>query len=460
MFLNVTTLIKFVLLNLVFIMALGSVLTWMERRQSAYIHDRVGPTRADIPMFGHKFTAWGLIHILADAVKSLFKEPFVPGSADPGLFKLAPLIPFVVTMVVMALVPFGPDIRTIDVPFIGNWLVQNYPEYPVIPMQIARLDAGLLVAFAVSSLSIYGVALAGWASNNRYAMLGGLRAAAQAISYEVALGLTVVGTFIVFGSTELAQIVRDQSGGLFWGLPAWGIFVQPFGAMLFLVAGIAESKRTPFDLPEGESEIVGFFLEYSSMAFALFMLSEYVEVAVLASIFTVLFFGGWQLPWIMGESSLYLGFTSVELSSFWIGILGFLVFCTKVFLLSAFQLQIRWTLPRFRYDQLMRLGWKNLLPLALVNIFVTAGLVWVDPTLKLSGYVGLGLVAIFAMVVIAGPKRVPAHAGHDAGHGHGAAHDAHAAHAGHTAHGDAHAPAAAGGDSVHGHAAAMPHPIS
>jgi len=447
MFLIVTTLIKFLLLNLVFIMTLGAVLTWMERRQSAYIHDRVGPTRADIPIFGRRVTAWGLIHILADAVKSLFKEPFVPGSADAGIFKVAPLIPFVVTMVVMALVPFGPDIRTIDVPLIGQWLARTYPEYPVIPMQIARLDAGLLVALAVSSLSIYGVALAGWASNNRYALLGGLRASAQAISYEIALGLTVVGAFIVFGSTELAQIVRDQSVGLFWGLPTWGIFVQPFGATLFLVAGIAESKRTPFDLPEGESEIVGYFLEYSSMAFALFMLSEYIEVAVLASIFAVLFFGGWQLPWVLGDSSVNLGFWSwSEVSSFWIGVLGFLVFSVKVFLLSAFQLQIRWTLPRFRYDQLMRLGWKNLLPLALVNIFATAGLVWIDPTLKLAGYVGLGLVAIFAMVVIAGPKRATEHA-HDAGHGHGGGHDD-----AHGAHGDAR-----GSDAVHGHAAAAAH---
>jgi NADH-quinone oxidoreductase subunit H len=403
-FVIVTTLIKFVVIELLFLLPLASLLTWMERRQSAYLQDRIGPTRADITLFGHRFTLWGLIHVVADAVKMFFKEPFVPGKADRTLFKLAPLVPFTVTLIVMSLVPFGPDITTGDVPLIGAWLVAHYPGYPTIPLQIARIDAGLLMVFAVSSLGIYGITMAGWASNNRYALIGGLRAAAQAISYEVALGLTAVGVFMAYGTTELSQVVAGQSQHLFAGVPAWGFFVQPLGAVLFFVAAVAESKRTPFDLPEGESEIIGYFVEYSSMAFGLFMLTEYLEVAVLSAVFVTLFLGGWQVPW----------FFASELSSFWLGLIGMAVFGLKVLVLSAFQLQIRWTLPRFRYDQLMRLGWKNLLPLALINIFVTAALIWFDPSLKLAAYVGMGMMAIFILVVLSGPRLAPARSVHPA----------------------------------------------
>ncbi|MBN1959860.1 MAG: NADH-quinone oxidoreductase subunit H [Deltaproteobacteria bacterium] len=394
-FLIITTLIKLIIIEFLFLLPLAAILTWMERRQSAYIQDRVGPTRAGITIFNHRFTLWGLIHIVADAIKMFFKEPFIPAKADKIFFKLAPLIPFAISLIIMALVPFGPDIKCIDIPIIGTWLLTNFPEYSNITLQIARVDTGLLLVFAISSLSIYGIILAGWASNNRYALLGGLRAVAQAISYEITLGLTIVGIFIIFGTAELSQIVAAQQQPLFTSLPTWGVFVQPLGAVFFFIAAIAESKRLPFDLPEGESEIIGYFVEYSSMAFGMFMLGEYLEIVVLSAVFTTLFFGGWHLPIII----------NLQINSFLAAILGMIIFGVKVFLLSALQLQIRWTLPRFRYDQLMRLGWKNILPIALANIFITAGLVWIDPTYKLAAYFGMGLTIIFIILVIIGPRR-------------------------------------------------------
>ncbi len=404
----VTTIIKFVLINLLFLLPLAAVLTWMERRQSAFIQDRVGPTRAYIPIFGRRITAFGLIHVLADSLKMFFKESFVPARADRFLFKLAPLLPFAVALVLMALIPFGPDIATRDVPLIGEYLARRYPEHPIIPMQIARLDAGMLLVFAIAALGIYGVVLGGWASNNRYALLGSLRAAAQAVSYEVTLGLSLVGVFLMFGSTELSRIVAGQSASILGAVPAWGIIVQPLGALLFFVAAIAENKRTPFDLPEAESEIIGYFVEYSSMGFGMFMLSEYLEVGVLSSLFVTLFLGGHELPWVIGASSVNLGLVSLKLSSFGVAVAGMLVFGVKVFLVAAFGLQLRWTLPRFRYDQLMRLGWKSLLPLALVNILISAVLFYLDPSLQLAAIFGFALAGAFLLVVWLGPTKRPA----------------------------------------------------
>jgi NADH-quinone oxidoreductase subunit H len=396
MVLIVATLIKFGLFAVLFALVLAAVLTWMERRQSAYSQDRLGPTRAHFfKLFGKPFVLFGLIHIVADAVKMLFKEPFVPRDADRAVYKLAPLIGFVTSLVILALIPFGPDLVT--------------ESWGAIPLQVARLDAGVLIALAVGSLGIYGAALAGWASNNRFALLGGMRASAQSISYEIALGLTLVGILIAYGSTEFSVIVNAQNGLLYGFLPNWGFFIQPLGATLFFVAATAETKRTPFDLPEGESEIIGYFVEYSSMGFGLFMLGEYVEIVVLACMFATLFLGGWQFPYLIGNTStafdsffLSIGFTNIA----WLRpLLGMMVFAVKVFLLCALQLQIRWTLPRFRYDQLMRLGWKTLLPLALVNIFVTAVLVWWDPSLMLLANVGMAIILLFVLVVVAGPRR-------------------------------------------------------
>ena len=409
MFLIVSTVIKFGLFAVVFGLGLAAVLTWMERRQSAYSQDRLGPTRAHFfKLFGKPFVLFGFIHIVADLLKMLFKEPFVPRDADRSVFNVAPLIGFATSLVILSLIPFGPDLDSRGWGTILRGLVDT-SSWGVIPLQVVRLDVGVLWALAVGSLGIYGVALAGWASNNRFALLGGMRASAQSISYEIVLGLTIVGVLIAYGSTEFSAIVDAQNGLRYGFLPNWGIFIQPLGATLFFIAATAETKRTPFDLPEGESEIIGYFVEYSSMGFGMFMLGEFVEIVVLACMFVTLFLGGWQFPYLIGETSTsldhffrVLGFTDVS----WVRPLaGMLTFSIKVFLVCALQVQIRWTLPRFRYDQLMRLGWKSMLPLALVNIFVTAGLFWWDPSLAVLANVGVLLMILCGLVVVAGPRR-------------------------------------------------------
>jgi NADH-quinone oxidoreductase subunit H len=406
MFLLVSTLIKFGFI-FAFAVSLAAVLTWMERRQSAYAQDRLGPTRAHfLKIRGKPWVLFGLFHVMADGAKMFFKEPVVPRAADKTLFKMAPLVGWTTVILTLALIPFGPDIDTSTwgTLTVFGWEVST-KGWGAIPLQIARVDAGILIVFAIGSLGVYAAALAGWASNNRFALLGGLRASAQSVSYEVALGLTAVGVLIAYGSTELGAIAYAQEGLLFGFLPAWGVFIQPLGAVLFFVAATAETKRTPFDMPEGESEIVGYFLEYSSMGFGMFMLSEFVEIVILAMVFTTLFLGGWQLPWIIGDSSVnFFNLFTVE-GSVAVAIAGTLVFCIKTFFICALQLQIRWTLPRFRYDQVMRLGWKVLLPLALVNIFVTALLVWWDPSLQVLASLSIAIILLFVLVVIAGPRR-------------------------------------------------------
>jgi NADH-quinone oxidoreductase subunit H len=393
----VTTVGKFAVLVLGFVLPLASVLTWMERRQSAFSQDRLGPHRAHFfTVFGKPFTAFGLLHVVADAIKMFFKEPFAPRAADKLVFHIAPAIGFVTSMMIMGLVPFGPDIHT---GLGGLW--------ETIPLQIARLDSGLLLVFALGSLGIYGAALAGWSSNNRFALLGGLRASAQGVSYEIALGLTVVGLLMAGGTTELSALIEVQSGSAFYGyLPRWGIFLQPMGAMLFLVAAIAETKRVPFDLPEGESEIIGYFMEYSAMGFGLFMLGEFVEIITLSALFTTLFLGGWQLPGVLVDQSLHLGPLSFSLGPWVYGLVGMGIFASKVFLMCVLQLQIRWTLPRFRYDQLMNLGWKSLLPLSLVNIFATALLIYFDPSLNSLVHFGVLQIVGFFLVTLAGPRQL------------------------------------------------------
>lgn len=390
-FYALTTLVKFAVLIVGFVLPMASVLTWMERRQSAYSQDRLGPHRAHFfKLFGRPLTLGGLVHVGADAIKMLFKEPFQPPSADKLIFQIAPAIGFVSSILVMSLIPFGPDIHT-------GWQA----PWDVIPMQIVHVDTSLLLVFAFGSLGIYGTALAGWSSNNKFALLGGLRASAQSVSYEVALGLTVVGMLMLGGTTELGALITQQAGTVLFGLvPRWGLFTQPLAAVLFFVAAMAETKRAPFDMPEAESEIIGYFVEYSSMGFGLFMLGEFVEVVVLAGLFTTLFLGGWQLPYGLAP-------VAANQSPWLFGLFGMFVFISKIFLMCAFQLQVRWTLPRFRYDQVMQLGWKGLLPLSMGNIFVTALLLWWDPTLDILAAVSCAMIALFALVVLAGPRQTP-----------------------------------------------------
>ncbi len=332
-------LLKFALFGLCFVMLVAAVLTWVERKQSALIQDRIGPARANIG----PIRLFGLLHLAADGIKSFVKEDFIPDTPNPTIFKLAPLLGFTPAFMMIAVIPFGP----------GDQMI------------ISNASFGMLFIFAISSLSVYSAALAGWASNSGWAMLGALRGAAQMISYEVSMGLSLIGIFMVYESVNLQQIVVAQ-GGYFWGvIPAWGIVTQPLAFVLFLTAAIAETKRAPFDMPEGESELVaGYFTEYSAMRFAMFPLSEFIGIVVVAAVISVLFFGGWQIPWVH-EIAWLRG------SGYLLTALQICAFAAKVIFFCWVQLMLRWTLPRFRYDQLMNLGWKVLLPLSLANVAIT-----------------------------------------------------------------------------------------
>lgn len=343
-------------------------LTWAERRQSAFIQDRIGPNRAGIDLFGKRITVLGLMHPLADALKMITKEDTINVRVDRFLFNIAPIISMVPALVTFAVVPFGPDFK------IGDH---------VLSLQVARIDAGALYIFAVSSLAVFGVTLAGYASASRLAMMGGLRASAQMISYEVTMGLSVMGLFLVYGSLEPYEMVLQQGELLGGWLPAWGIFMQPLAFILFFTAAVAENKRTPFDLAEGESEIVGYFVEYSGMKFGMFFTGEYIEVIVIAGLLTTFFFGGWQVPYLMdaGVAGLstpgfaFPGGATWEIGELAATVLRFGAFMVKLLFFMWLQLMLRWTLPRFRYDQVMTLGWRKLLPLSLINLVITAAVV-------------------------------------------------------------------------------------
>ena len=353
----------------------------------------------------------------------LTKEAFRPRGASKLLFNLGPMLAFAPVFALFAVVPAGPTLKVFDQP---------------VMMVATNLDFGLLFLFAIASLAVYGTSLAGWASNNKFALLGGVRASSQMISYEVALGLSLVGMMIAFSTVKLAgadgmsemqmqYLWSTKVGGVLdVGLPAWGIFLQPLGFLLFFAAAFAETKRAPFDAPEGESEIVGYFLEYSGMQFGMFMIAEFVEIVVLAGVLVAIFFGGWALPfgneWLMNlapmrEHPVLLG-----------AIFG-TVFWGKVLLVVYLQMVIRWTMPRFRYDQIQKLGWQILLPMGLVNLFVTGALILLDPSLRLLAVFGFVVIGVFAFLSLTPPRQVrreqEAAEDHGGGHGHAAAHDEH-----------------------------------
>jgi len=331
---------------------------FFERKVSAIIQDRIGANRASI--FG--FAGHGLINTLvADPVKFLLKEDVRPAGADRLLHTIAPVMAVMPAIAAFAVMPFG------DVLEIAGRTIN---------LQAASLDVGILYVLAMASLGVYGVVLAGWASNNRWSLLGGIRGTAQMISYEIAMGLALVGIVLTYDTFDLQEMARRQ-GELIWGwLPAWGIIYQPLGFVIFFVAGIAESKRIPFDLPESESELVsGFFTEYSGAKHLLFMMSDFVEVVLVAALLTTLFFGGWQIPYLGREGFHFPWGTTIALPSLAVAVLQVLSFSLKLVFFTWLQIVIRWTLPRFRYDQLMRLGWKGLLPASLANVVASAALV-------------------------------------------------------------------------------------
>ncbi len=329
--------------------------TWVERKQSALIQDRIGANRASI--FG--FRMLGLFHGIADAIKLLTKEDIVPMGADRALHALAPFFSVFFALAAFAAIPFG------DRLVLGD---------RVIDLQVAHVDAALLYVFAVLSLGAYGVILAGFASRNNYATLGSLRAAAQMISYEIALGVALLGVVMVYGSLDLSEIVRAQGRTLGGWIPMWGIVVQPVAFVVFLAAALAETKRAPFDLPEAESEIIGYFVEYSGMKFGMFFLTDFLETILVACLATTLFLGGWQVPYLMPDGFHFPWGGALAVPQWVYALLGVASFSIKVLAFCFVFMQIRWTLPRFRYDQLMRLGWRGLFPIAVANIVVTAAL--------------------------------------------------------------------------------------
>ncbi len=360
------------------LLTFGTVLTWVERKQAAVMADRIGANRAYVrlPFTQIKLVWLGLFHGLADGLKMMLKEDFRPAAYDRFAYEIAPWIVFVPVLLVFAVIPFGGALHPAELfsgfPAIAEWFGQR--EYA---LQIARLDAGLLIIFAFGGLTVIGAMLAGWSSSNKFSMLGALRAGSQMISYELVMGLTVLGLILIYGTVDLTTIVQQQSAVLLGFLPAWGIFLQPFAAILFITAAMAENRRIPFDLPEAESELIaGYFTEYSAMKMGLFMFAEFIEIAVIAAIFSTLFLGGYNLPFMHDRGFTLPGGFEIAMSHGAVVITQMLTFLAKVLLMSSFQILVRWTLPRFRYDQLLRFAWKFLFPICLANLVVTAVAVW------------------------------------------------------------------------------------
>jgi NADH-quinone oxidoreductase subunit H len=322
----------------VFFMLLNSaaVMVYVERKVAALLQQRLGPY-----LVGPK----GMLQPLADVIKLMFKEELRPRAADALLFALAPIISASCAFAAFAVVPFGADTT------LGGLLPEG------LRLQVADVNVAILVVFAIASMSVYGIVLAGWSSNSKYSLLGGLRSSAQMISYELSYGLALAGVLVIGNSLSLADIVNRQAGAWFGVIPKWFIVYQPFGFVIYLISGIAETNRAPFDFPEAEQELVaGYHTEYSSMSFAMFFLAEYINMVTVSAVATDLFLGGWHGP-LLPES------------------LGWIWFLLKVAAILFFYVWMRWTLPRYRYDQLMRFGWKVLLPLAVVNLLVTAAAV-------------------------------------------------------------------------------------
>ena len=318
------------------------IMTWVERRVSGWIQDRIGPNRVGPA---------GLFQPLADGIKFIMKEDIVPAEAHKGLYVLAPALAIVPAIAAFAVIPFGPVVE-----IAGR----------EVPLAVADLDGGLLFVLAATSLGVYGVVLAGWASNSKYALMGGLRSTAQMISYELALSLSIIGVILVSGTLRPMDIVQQQ-GGWFWNWNAFAGGWQLLGFLIFLIAGFAETNRLPFDLPEAEGELVaGYHTEYSSMKFAMFFMAEYMNMITSSALAVTLFLGGWQLGFPVG----------LEGWPLWLLQIG--AFTAKVAFFQFLFVWVRWTLPRFRYDQLMNIGWKGLFPLALANIMITAVIVTYD----------------------------------------------------------------------------------
>ncbi len=328
--------IKVVILLFGVVLPGASACVYFERKISAWIQQRIGPNRVG-PL--------GLLQPIADVVKLLLKEDIVPAAADKKFHFLAPLISITIAVAVFAVIPFGNYV------LIGN----TYTYLSIAP----HLNVSVLYVLALTSIGVYGITLAGWSSNNKYSLLGGLRSASQMISYELSMGLSLIGVLMIGGSLNLNELVIAQSG------LKWNVFYQPLGFLIFMIASYAETNRSPFDLPEAEPELVGgYHTEYSGMKFGIFFLAEYANMIAASAMMVTFFFGGWQVPFLPEILGLHDG-------DLLLGLLQLGAFTAKVAVFLFIFIWVRWSLPRFRYDQLMNLGWKVLLPLALLNIAVT-----------------------------------------------------------------------------------------
>jgi len=330
--------------------AIAAYAVLAERKISAWIQDRVGPNRVAppfvkyIPVLGPILTRWGIFQPLADGLKFMLKEDFTPAGVRKMYFWLAPALAIIPSMLVIAVIPFGSQM--------GHQ-----------KMVIADLNVGILYTFGIVSLGVYGIVLAGYAANSKYPFLGGIRSSAQMISYEISMGMSVIPVFLIAGNLNLSQVITWQT------THGWLVIYAPLSFIIFIVASFAETNRTPFDLPEAETELVGgYHTEYSSMKFALFFLAEYSNMTATAGMMVTLFFGGWTLPFCgLDQPATSLG----------IGLAQILIFLVKICVLLTVFIWVRWMFPRFRYDQLMDLGWRRFVPLALVNILITAVWLWI-----------------------------------------------------------------------------------
>ncbi|MGQ0603398.1 MAG: NADH-quinone oxidoreductase subunit NuoH [Anaerolineales bacterium] len=335
------------------LLASFAYMTLAERKVAAKLQYRVGPNRVG---------PWGLLQPVADGLKLIMKEELIPAGADKVMFLLAPIITVIPALIILAVVPWGPPVKDF------------YGPGQDLPLGIADLNVGMLYILSVASIAVYGITVGGWASANKYAMLGGLRSAAQMISYELALGLSVVGPLMIAASMSMGDIVNAQSG-------VWFVLLQPLAALIFYISALAETNRAPFDMPEAEQELTaGYHTEYSGMKFALFFMAEYIKMVGVSAIFTTLFLGGWQGPFVYQVP--------------WLGIV---YFWGKIIASLVFMIWTRSTLPRLRYDRLMALGWKVMLPLALGNVIVTAAALLGDQlllgaVLGVAGIIVLGVI--------------------------------------------------------------------
>lgn len=324
-------------------MVVAMYATYGERKVAAFIQDRIGPNRAG---------PFGLLQPLADGGKLFFKEEIIPLASSKFLFILGPMLAMITALLTSAVIPWGTPVT------IGDRIV---------PLQVADVNIGILYVFGVISLGVYGIMLGGWASNNKFSLLAAIRGASQMISYELALGLSLIAILMLTGSLQMSTIVSQQLGGRFGDLGSWNIWYQPLGFLIFFICALAETNRTPFDLPEAENELnFGYHQEYSSMKLGFYLFAEYINMFISGVIMATLYFGGYDIPFV-NEANL-----AASIGGNWVALLSFICLLLKAFFFVFVFMWIRWTIPRFRFDQLMHLGWKRLIPLALLNMLITA----------------------------------------------------------------------------------------